>query len=111
LSGANTARSEEENVVRPASSGVLQGVILVAVRGRLGEHPNATPWIVQEALGAAARVLVNGPHKSATVAKNERQSQAPRRGAAALVLAMDSSKSGTVAKDERQPVASKEISF
>jgi hypothetical protein len=72
-------RLEELSAVRPVGAGALQAVILSAVRGWLGEHPNATPVMVQEALGAAARVLATDPRKSATVAKNERQPEAPRR--------------------------------
>jgi hypothetical protein len=72
-------RLEELDVVRPASSGALQGIVVTAVRGWLAEHPNASSRLVQEALGAAARVLAKDSPKSETVAKNERQPQAPQR--------------------------------
>jgi len=71
-------RLEELNVVRPVSSGALQGVVLTAVRGWLAEHPNASSLLVQEALGAAARVLAKA-QKSETVAKKERPPQVPGR--------------------------------
>lgn len=49
--------STSKRVAQPATSGELQEVILTAVRGWLAEHPDASPFMVQETVRAAALVL------------------------------------------------------
>lgn len=62
LRKAKQSRSEvstSKGVAQPAASGGLQEVILTAVRGWLAEHPDASPFMVQETLRAAALVLAH----------------------------------------------------